>query len=102
MFLRRPAYSEDLVASALGRSLHRFFFEGWRFDRVYNVFVVRPFVFLMRLNKNDFLDLIYGAIAEFSRNLHLVLSLTQTGNLRWYATVLAMGAIVFIGMVILL
>jgi NADH-quinone oxidoreductase subunit L len=102
LFLKKPGYSEGLVTSALGRSLHHFFTEGWGFDRAYGVFLVRPFVFLARLNRNDFLDLIYGAIAEFSRNLHLVLSLTQTGNLRWYAMVVVLGVIVFIGMVILL
>jgi len=101
-FLKKPSYSEGLAFSAPGNLLRRFFSAGWGFDAAYSAFVVRPFVFLARLNRNDFLDLFYGSLAEFCRNLHLVLSLTQTGKLRWYAMVVVVGAIVFIGAVILL
>ena len=101
-FLKKPSYGDGLAASAFGQTLHHFCLEGWGFDKAYNLLAVRPFVFMARINRNDFLDLIYQAIAEFSKNLHLLFGLTQTGNLRWYAMVVVLGAVVFIGMVILL
>ena len=102
LFLRRSAHAENAGGTDLSLSFRRFFLEGWYFDKAYNIFVVKPFVVVARGMRSDFIDLIYGAVAEFSKNLHLLLSFTQTGRLRWYATVVALGAVIFVGMVMLL
>ena len=54
------------------------------------------------MNKGDVLDRIYQGIAWLTSFMHGLLGLTQSGNLRWYAMAIATGAVIFIGMVILL
>ena len=102
MFLRKPAYGEKLTASAIGRLTDRFLFSGWGFDRVYDMLIVNPFVRVARLNMNDALDLVSRGIAWLASFMHSLLSLTQSGNLRWYTMVVVTGAVIFIGLVILL
>jgi NADH-quinone oxidoreductase subunit L len=103
LFMRAP----NLVASAVrtaswGNVLHRFWFAGWGFDWLYGTFIVRPFVWLARINKGDVVDLIYSGIAWLSQSLHHLLSLTQTGKVRWYAMGIATGAVVAIAIVVFL
>jgi NADH-quinone oxidoreductase subunit L len=102
LFLKKPDYVDDFSASTLGSFLNRFFFSGWGFDLLYEVLIVSPFVRIARFNRNDFSDLIYRGIALLTSFMHQILSLSQSGNLRWYVMVLATGAVIFIGMVILL
>jgi NADH-quinone oxidoreductase subunit L len=97
MFFRKPV-REVPEPSAI----HRLLFSGWGFDRVYDVLVVHPLVRLVRLNMNDVVDLAYRGLAWLTILAHSLLRLTQTGNLRWYAMAVAFGAVIFIGMVILL
>ena len=75
-------------------ALQRFFYKDWDFDLLYDKVFVTPIVFLARINKNDFIDRFYTGIASFTQLLHKGLSATQNGKLRWYATVLAIGAII--------
>jgi len=76
--------------------LQRFFYKGWDFDLLYDKVFVTPMVFLARINKNDFIDQFYTSLASFTRLLHKGLSATQNGKLRWYATAIAIGAIVIL------
>jgi NADH-quinone oxidoreductase subunit L len=99
-FLRTPRYSERLTQTRLGSAIHRFWFSGWRFDELYDTVFVMPFLWAARINRDDFIDLIYGGIAWFSTFFHGALSLTQTGKVRWYAMGIAIGAVIMIGIVV--
>jgi NADH-quinone oxidoreductase subunit L len=101
-FLRRPALAGRLAASAVGSALRRFWLGGWGFDWLYDRLFVRPYVWFARVNKGDFIDAFYDDIAWLSRLAHVLLSETQTGNVRWYAMGLAIGAAVFIAVAVLL
>jgi NADH-quinone oxidoreductase subunit L len=102
LFLARPALIESAVRSPVGAALHKLWFAGWGFDRLYDVLLVRPLVWLARVNRADFIDGFYRAIAAAADGLHLVLRLTQTGHVRWYAAGVAFGAIVAIAVLVLL
>jgi NADH-quinone oxidoreductase subunit L len=102
LFLARPALLESAVRSPVGAALHKLWFEGWGFDRLYDVLLVRPLVWLARVNRADFIDGFYRAIGAAGDGLHLVLRLTQTGHVRWYAAGVAFGAIVAIAVLVLL
>jgi NADH-quinone oxidoreductase subunit L len=54
------------------------------------------------VNKGDFIDAFYAGVAWAGRLGHTLLSQTQTGNVRWYAMGLAIGAVVFIALAVLL
>jgi NADH-quinone oxidoreductase subunit L len=100
-FLRRREYLDKIVAIRPFESIRKFWFAGWDFDALYDRLFVRPFVWIARTNKNDFIDAGYNGIASMNRALHSVLSATQTGNIRWYAMGIAAGAVVFLGIAML-
>jgi NADH-quinone oxidoreductase subunit L len=101
-FLARPRYAESLVRNPAADLVRRFWFSGWGFDRLYDTLFTRPFLWIARTNKNDAVDSLYAGIAAVNRAVHSALSLSQSGNLRWYAAALAAGAVVFIGIVVFL
>ena len=82
--------------------LEHFFFNGWDFDLLYHTMIVVPVVVLSRIDKNDFIDKAYTGLTSLMRALHKLLSATQNGRMRWYATVLAIGAIITITIILYL
>ncbi|OGW46370.1 MAG: hypothetical protein A2078_02515 [Nitrospirae bacterium GWC2_57_9] len=101
-FLRSPGLTDRMHSRAPASALHAFWFSGWGFDRLYETLLVRPYLFAARISKNDVVDSWYSGIAGLNRFVHVMLSLTQTGNIRWYAAGLVLGALVFVGITLLL
>jgi len=102
VYLRRPHYADMIVSIRAFESIRMFWSAGWDFDAMYDKLFVKPFVWLAQVNKNDFIDSGYTGIASFNRSLNSLLSRTQTGNIRWYAMGLAVGAVVFLGIVLVM
>jgi NADH-quinone oxidoreductase subunit L len=102
LFLRLPRYQEMLAQSRIGAVVQRFWLGGWSFDWLYNQFIVRPFVWLARVDKGDLIDVFYQWIAWVNRTLHRLLSETQTGQLRRYAMGVAIGAVITVAVVVAL
>jgi NADH-quinone oxidoreductase subunit L len=82
--------------------LHRYWFSGWGFDALYDRILVRPYVFLARIDRDDIIDSFFDLISWFGGLAHRVLSITQNGRMRTYAAGLAIGAAVVVGMAVLL
>jgi len=101
-FFRRPLLADKLARSTAGAALREFCFSGFRFDWIYEKLLIYPFLWITKINKNDFTDSGYTMIASLNRRLHGVMSKTQTGNIRWYAMGIAFGAIVVLGIIITL
>ncbi len=102
LYLQRRQLAVRLAESPVGAGLRQFWFSGWGFDRLYDIFLVIPFVRLAAIGKNDIIDSVYTGIAYLNRAIHGVLSDTQTGNIRWYALSIAVGAVIFMGIVVIL
>ncbi|MGW8186364.1 MAG: hypothetical protein ACWGNK_03830, partial [Desulfobacterales bacterium] len=100
--MRYRRLTDNLVNSSVGGMLHRFWFAGWGFDWLYDRLVVRPYVGLARINKDDAVDLFFDGTAWFNRMGYRALSLSQTGYIRWYAAAMAIGAAVYIGIMVFL
>jgi NADH-quinone oxidoreductase subunit L len=99
-FLHSPQHTgrrEKIMRNPIAFAVHCFLFQGWNFDLLYDTFIVSPFLWIARTNKNDFIDFIYKGIALFSCTLNRVLSFTQSGKVRRYAIGIAIGAIIVIG-----
>ncbi len=96
-FLRSPALTARLVSTSWGATLRRWWLAGWGFDWLYDWLFVRPVVWAANVNRNDFVDLAYQAIAWVNRISWQLLSYTQSGQLRWYAMGVAFGAVLIIG-----
>jgi NADH-quinone oxidoreductase subunit L len=99
-FLHSPQHTgrrEKIMRNPIAFAVHCFLFRGWNFDLLYDMFIVRPFLWIARVNKNDFIDFIYKGIALLSRTFNHGLSFTQSGKVRRYAMGIAIGAIIVIG-----
>ena len=100
LYLRSPGYVRTLSETLPGALMRRLWLAGWGFDWIYDTFIVRPFVWAAKVNKDDFIDLIYLGVIWASSGLNRFLALTQSGKLRWYAAGIAMGAVVTLGFVV--
>jgi len=97
-FYKRNAAVEQLSKARSAQLLRRFWYSGWGFDWLYELFVITPFMCLVEINKNDVVDSFYSLLAWLARLLYRFLSFTQTGRVRWYATVIVVGVIGFVGL----
>jgi NADH-quinone oxidoreductase subunit L len=97
-FNKKSAFAEWFSNSRFGS----FFFNGWGFDRVYNVLFVKPVVWLSEIDQKDIIDLIYKYIAKGTNYFHILISKTQNGKLRWYALVFSAGIVILLALMILL
>lgn len=91
VYLKKPALGDSFNKTRLSN----FFYQGWDFDRLYDILFVKPLVWLAEIDKNDFIDIFNSAIARITLWFSSLLSLTQNGKLRWYVMGFAIG-IVFI------
>lgn len=96
IFIKGMINTEKLVASGIGKSLHRLWFTQWGMDWLYNRLFVFPYMALARLNKKDFIDAIYNGTAKLTTVFHSWVSETQTGQIRWYAITVACGLLLLV------
>ena len=93
---------QKIAESGVGRVAGKFWFSGWGFDWVYDNLIVNPFRWLAKLNKSDFVDLIFRFTALVARILNNLLSISQNGRLRWYALTMFGGLLLAIVVVALI
>jgi len=98
--LHRPVWSTALAKSYVGRLFHSLWYHGWGFDWVYEQLFVTPFTWVARINRGDFVDLVYVSIAGVTRFSHSMLRLSQNGRVRWYAAGVAVGSVFILGLVV--
>lgn len=98
----KPERIANLRENGFLTSLHRFWFSGWGFDTLYDKMLVRPFVYIASINKKDITDKLYTGLAAMTDEMYTLLSKTQSGSLRWYIMGLVVGAILILGIQIML
>ncbi len=99
LFLGRQLKADGLVSSPPGQAAYGFWHHGWRVDTLYEWLWVKPFLGLAGLLRNEPVDRVYGAVVSVCQALNTAFSATQTGRLRQYATVMAAGVVVLLGIV---
>jgi NADH-quinone oxidoreductase subunit L len=102
LYLRRSAIPAKLAANPAGAALHRFWFSDWGMDWLYDRLFVRPVVWAARVNRGDVIDSIYDGLAYLAAVSYRLLSLTETGRLRWYAAGIVAGSVIFVAIVMFL
>jgi NADH-quinone oxidoreductase subunit L len=99
-------HASEWIRSALSvfaRSpLHRWWFADWGFDWLYQKLFVGPFILLAQANRRDFVDGVYTALARGTQEVGRFLTWTVNGNVRWYVAGVACGAILVVGLVVIL
>ena len=94
LYVKRPSLHLK-IRNAMPR-LHDFWFNGWRFDGLYDLMVVRPFTYLANINVNDPFNWPYNGLVKTANFLHRIFSFTQSGILRWYLIGVVVGAILIL------
>ena len=98
--LKKRSLSDSLVANPIGRALDQWWFSGWGFDWFYDKAFVQPFIWGANVNKSDFVDAFYTGVGRIAEVSYRWLSSTETGRVRWYATAMAAGSVLFIAVVL--
>ncbi len=98
--LQKRSLADALVANPVGRTLHKWWFGDWGFDWIYDKAFVQPFIWVANVNKSDFVDAFYTGVGRIAETLYRWLSSTETGRVRWYATAMAAGSVLFIAIVL--
>ena len=75
-----------LIKNRVSELMSKFWGSGWGFDKVYDTLIVNPFRFIAqtRVNRNDIVDLFFKLIKFLASLFHHILSMFQTGHVRWY------------------
>ncbi|MES2922064.1 MAG: NADH-quinone oxidoreductase subunit L [Verrucomicrobiota bacterium] len=100
LYVKAPHLSEAIAIRAA--PVRNWWLAGWGFDALYDFLIVRPLVALAEWNRKDFIDSIYHGIAWGANFGHLLLSHTQNGRLRWYATGISIGTVALLLIVLFL
>ncbi len=101
LFLRRRSWARAIVAPAGLRALHRFWSCDWGMDWLYDRVFVRPLIAFARVNKGDWVDLIYAGLARLTTGSYEIVRVSQNGRVRWYVAAMVLGTAVFLAVVIL-
>ena len=101
-YLRNRQWSDALTATRVGKALHEFWFADWGFDWCYDKLFVQPVLWFARIDKGDVVDAFYNGIADLNELLYRGLSLTENGQVRWYAAGIAAGTVVFVAIALFL
>lgn len=102
LFVKKRAWAEAISAPAFSRALHRLWFSDWGMDWLYDHLFVRTVNWFARVDKSDWVDLIYTGVAGLCRISYRGLRATENGKVRWYAAGLALGTVIFIAVVLFL
>jgi len=87
--------------SRIGGALYHWCYHGLGFDALYDVIFVKPFLFIGRLLKADPIDKTWSLLPKLASAGNKVLSATQTGSLRGYATSFGLGMAVLLVLVMM-
>lgn len=79
-----------------------FLLNGWKFDQLYEILLVKPYLFITRINKSDAIDKLYTGIADIHLQLNQFFSFFQNGSLRWYVAGVLIGSLFIITLQLLL
>ena len=98
LFATNLVNRRTLFQNKLSELLSKFWGSGWGFDKVYDTLIVHPFRFIAqtRQNRNDVFDLFYKFIKFLASLFHHILSMFQTGHVRWYAFTMLGGLLLVI------
>ncbi|TRN55766.1 NADH-quinone oxidoreductase subunit L, partial [Pseudomonas syringae] len=101
LFLGKRRLATAIANSAPGRFLSAWWFAAWGFDWIYDKLFVKPYLAISHVLRSDPFDRTIGLIPRLVKGGHDTMSRTETGQLRWYAASIAVGAVLVLGAVVL-
>lgn len=90
-------YKKSTWATSFSNSsLNKFFYNGFGLDMMYNKLIVKPVIWLSEIDKKDFIDKFYTALADLTIVFNVLLIKTHSGKLRWYIMGLTLGIVLIL------
>ena len=102
LFLGKRSFATAVAQSAPGRFLSAWWFAAWGFDWLYDKLFVQPYLLLCRLLGRDPIDRSISLIPLLARGGNALLSSSENGQVRWYATSIAGGAVLVLAVLMFL
>ena len=93
-YVQNPAMLENIKSSV--RDSYEFAHKGFGFDALYDLVLIKPFVWLANVNKGDVVDKFYDGIVSFTNIFHRIFAWTQSGIMRWYMMGIVIGTILVV------
>ena len=100
LFVRWRNVPGKWASTGVGQVIQRFWFTDWGMDWLYDRAFVRPVIWFADINKNDFVDGFYNGLAFLSELGWRALRMTENGRVRFYATWITAGTVIFIAIVL--
>jgi NADH-quinone oxidoreductase subunit L len=103
MLLAWVLYRRGIFHAAQARApgaLTRFLKSACGFDAVYDLLLVRPYLWLVRVLRGDPVDLVFVGLERLAIAAHRGLRATQNGRLRRYAGLLMAGSLATLAMLL--
>jgi NADH-quinone oxidoreductase subunit L len=79
-----------------------FFLNGWNFDKLYDIVLVKPFVWISNINKSDIVDQFIDLFGKLAGFIAKGVAYVQNGRINWYLTGIVAGLIIFITLMLYL
>lgn len=95
-YMKRPDLRTEIKGATY--ELNRFWFSGWGFDALYDMVFVKPYMYLSRINKNDFVDKIYSGMVSGAEYGNRIFASMQSGIMRWYIMGIVVGAVLILSL----
>jgi len=99
-FGSKQEFVSSIANHKLGKTLKDLWFAGWGFDWLYERLFIRPYLVVTNLLRPDYFNAAIGVIPISVRWLHKQLVFSVNGNIRWYATSIAVGLILMLALLI--
>ena len=101
LFLKNPSIPERLKNGGVTKYIGQFWQSAFGFDWLYNLVFVRPYLWLVHINRNDIVDVVITKIPDVFHSAHSFFASTQNGRMRNYAFAMGVGACLVIVVVLL-
>src|SRR5699024_5252560 len=102
IYVKKPKVAYNMKSRGLGKAIYHFFYLGWMFDQLYDIFIVKLVVFFSKIDKRDFIDWLYEGVGTLNLGFNKIFSRTQNGFLRLYICGIAFGAALVLTIILFL
>lgn len=102
LYLGERRLVRSIAASGPGRFFTVWWYHAWGFDWLYDRIFVRPYLGIARLLTRDPLDKLMNVPAVLARWSGHGLTLSENGQLRWYAASVSLGAVIVVALLVLI
>lgn len=100
LYLGKRQWVNSIAQSAPGRFFTVWWFHAWGFDWLYHNVFVRPYLWIAKLLQRDPLNSLMNTPAVLSRWCNRGLTVSENGQVRWYAASMGLGAVIVLALLL--